>query len=75
LLPALNFTLNKNIGQQDFIEPKIDIIEPKRCSHDLFELRIISDFSGYVNLLFFKKNRKDFSTAIRARELDFRNFF
>jgi hypothetical protein len=40
LLPALVLTLNKTLAnEQDFIEPKIDIIEPSDAAIDDLELR------------------------------------
>jgi hypothetical protein len=49
-------------NEQDFIEPKIDIIEPSDAAIDDLELKIISELFPAMccNLPVLKKNRKDF---------------
>jgi hypothetical protein len=56
LLPAL-LTLNKTLAnEQDFIEPKIDIIEPSDAAIDDLEPENMQLLISPV----LKKNRKDF---------------
>jgi hypothetical protein len=62
LLPALVLTLNKTLAnEQDFIEPKIDIIEPSDAAiDDLEPENNIRAPSAMLQSSCFKKNRKDF---------------
>jgi hypothetical protein len=61
LLPALVLTLNKTLAnEQDFIEPKIDIIEPSDAAIDDLEPENNIRALFPAMLPCFKKNRKDF---------------